>query len=120
MTASSHKIDTTFQSLSHPIRRSILKCVARRSHTVTELAELNPDISLNAISKHIKNLETANLISRHVEGRTHRIHLNPPPLQQASKEISYFRQFWENSLDALAKHLEENESPQTKPSSKRP
>ena len=72
---------------------------------MSELAKPHA-ISLPAISKHLRVLEQAGLITRRVEGRQHFLRVNPDPLQQARQWIERQRVFWEGSLDRLAEHLE--------------
>ena len=72
---------------------------------VTELAEPF-DMSLNAVSKHIRLLEAANLVTRRVEGRDHWISVNPEPMAQASAWIEAQAKFWSPRLHKLAKLVE--------------
>ena len=65
------------------------------------------EISQPSVSKHIRVLEQAGLISRHVEGRTHRFQLQMNPLNEAQSWISEHREFWEGSLDALGDLIDE-------------
>jgi len=81
---------------------------------VTPVAELARPFSISApaISKHMKILEGAGLISRRIEGRRHHCTLNPRALEAAQDWLSYHRDFWESRLDELASFLEESgESP---------
>lgn len=73
---------------------------------VTELAEPF-DMSLPAISKHLKVLERAELIERHVDGRVHHCALNAEPMEDVSAWLETYRAFWENQLDALAAFVED-------------
>ena len=84
----------------------MLHLLAAKPYRVTELAEHFPDLSLNAVSKHVKVLERAQLIARRRDGRIHHINLSAAPLKAASEEIEFFRQFWERQLEALAHFLE--------------
>ena len=97
-------LDTTFHALAHPIRRAILARLADRSATVVEIAN-QFEISLNGVSKHLKVLEHAGLISRNIQGRTHHCSLEPAQLREAGAWIDYYRPFWERRLDALERFL---------------
>jgi DNA-binding transcriptional ArsR family regulator len=103
---SSNTLDATFSAVADPIRRAILTRLAHGEASVTELA--GPfNVSLPAISKHLRVLETAGLLSREKDGRIHRIRLAPEPLKQAAEWIAYYRQFWEEQLDRLSDYLNE-------------
>lgn len=99
------KLDSAFAALSDPTRRAILARLSEGEAQVTELAEPF-GMSLPAVSKHLKVLERARLITRHVDGRVHRFHVNPEPLQQASAWIEQYQTFWCEQLDALGDYLE--------------
>lgn len=99
-------LDAAFGALSDPTRRAILARLAEGEAQVTELAKPF-GISLPAVSKHLRVLEKANLIQRHVEGRVHRFHVNPGPLRTAQSWIEKYQQFWEQQLDALGRYLEQ-------------
>lgn len=102
------ELDKVFQALADPTRREILRRVAQREHTVTELAEPF-DMSLAAVSKHIKVLEGASLLRQTREGRMRRCEFNPAPLKGASELIAYLEQFWEARLASLEQFLLEQE-----------
>ena len=99
-------LDAAFGALSDPTRRAILARLAEGEAQVTELAKPFR-MSLPAVSKHLRVLEKARLIERHVEGRVHRFHVNPAPLQAAQSWIEKYQQFWERQLDALGRYLEQ-------------
>ena len=99
-------LNDTFHALSHPVRRDMLRRLGERVWRVTELAGCYPDLSLNAVSKHLKVLERARLVIRRRDGRVHNLNLDPEPLREAAEEIAFFQQFWETQLDALANFLE--------------
>jgi DNA-binding transcriptional ArsR family regulator len=101
-----NELDATFAALSDPTRREILTLLARGQSHVTQLAA-RFDMSLPAVSKHLRVLETAGLVSRERDGRVHRMHLRAKPMQGASQWIDQYRQFWEGQLDALANFLEQ-------------
>ena len=98
-------LDETFAALADPTRRAILAQLALGEATVGELAAPH-DISLPAISRHLKVLEAASLISRRREGQMRRCRLEPNPLGEAADFLALYRAFWTQSLDRLAAHLE--------------
>ena len=107
MTGNNSQSDTlnrVFAALSDPTRRAILHRLCLGPATVTELAE-PIDMSLNAVSKHLKALEKADLIRREVEGRVHHVFLNAAPLEEAERWVNHYRQFWEFRLDSLENWL---------------
>ena len=93
-------LDETYAALAHPIRREVLARLREGPGTVTGLADPF-DISLWAVSKHISVLEDASLVRRRIEGRVHRLTLEPGPLGAASAWLQTYRQFWEGRLDDL-------------------
>ena len=100
------ELDTVFSALSDPTRRAILERLARGEASVTELAEPFADaMSLPAISKHLRVLETAGLISRAREGRVHHLRLRPAPLKDAAQWLSFYQHFWDEQFDSLAEFL---------------
>jgi DNA-binding transcriptional ArsR family regulator len=98
-------LDAVFAALSHPIRRSIVERLSAGDCSVTDLAEPH-DVSLPAISRHLRVLEDAGLLEQTPDGRVRRCALNAKPLSAAFGWIVQYRLFWENALDALAKHVE--------------
>ena len=100
-----NKLDATFSALSDPTRRAILARLAQGEAQVTELAKPF-GISLPAVSKHLKVLEKAQLITRHKDGRIHRFTVNPKPVDTAKSWIETYQHFWEQQLDSLAAYLE--------------
>jgi DNA-binding transcriptional ArsR family regulator len=92
-------------AMGDPTRREILKKVSRGEPSVLEIAESFP-ISLPAISKHLKVLERAGLISRKREGRVHRFKLDARPMRDASEWIRNYERFWQVKLDSLGAYLE--------------
>ena len=110
------RLDLTFAALADPTRRAILARLASGELTVGELAEPF-DISLPAISRHLKVLEQASLIERRREGQTRRCRLDTRPLEDAAKWIDFYRRFWNASLDRLAQHLanQQRKKPDDKP-----
>ncbi len=101
-------LSTTFLALSAPTRRAILARLATGDATVGELAEPF-DISLPAISRHLKVLEDAKLITRERRAQQRLCRLRPENLQPAWDWMSQYRQFWQESFSALDKYLEETQ-----------
>jgi DNA-binding transcriptional ArsR family regulator len=99
-------LTTTFAALADPTRRAILARLASGETSVTELAEPF-EMSLPAISKHLKVLERAGLIARGREAQWRPCRLEAGPLKDAAKWIEYYRRFWEQSFDRLEEYLRE-------------
>lgn len=99
------QLDLVFHALAGGTRRAILERLADETSSVTELASLF-DMSLPAVSKHIRVLERAGLVSRTREGRVHRMSLDAEPLHEAVDWIERYRKFWEDRFDALARVVE--------------
>ncbi len=106
MTAESPRLDETFTALSDPTRRAILARLARGEATVSELARPF-DISLPAISRHLRVLQRAGLVEQGREGQRRPCRLAPARLEEAAGWIDQYRRFWEDSLDRLEEHLQE-------------
>jgi DNA-binding transcriptional ArsR family regulator len=102
-------LDRTFAALSDPTRRAILNRLARGETTVTELAAPF-NVSLPAISRHIRVLEQAGLLARRKAGRIHYCSLAAGPLHDATEWLITYQRFWETRFDALANYLDEKES----------
>jgi DNA-binding transcriptional ArsR family regulator len=98
------RIDLVFAALSDPTRRTIVRRLAEGEATVLELAEPF-DISLPAISRHLKVLEQAGLISRSRNGRQRPCQLRPEPLTEIATWAEHTRAAWEQRLDRLEDHL---------------
>src|SRR5690348_17351574 len=98
------KLDHTLLALADPTRRAILQRLSTGEARVTELA-LPFDMSLNAVSKHIRMLERAHLVKRRRAGREHFLSFNPEPLDEAEAWIANQRRFWSDRLDALEREL---------------
>jgi DNA-binding transcriptional ArsR family regulator len=93
-------LDALFAALADPTRRDILIRLAEGESRVTTLAEPLP-ISLPAVSRHLRVLESAGLIARKKDGRVHRISLVVDPMLDALEWIAVFGRFWEHQLDGL-------------------
>lgn len=106
MLAGVKSLDATFSALADPTRRAILARLARGETTVMELAEPFA-MSQPAISKHLKVLERAGLISRGRDAQRRPCRLEAAPLGDATEWLEGYRQFWEASYDRLDTLLEE-------------
>lgn len=100
----SEHLDRTFFALSDPTRRAILTRLSSGEATVLKLAEPF-NLSVPAISKHLRLLESAHLITRKKQGKVHYIRLNPTPIEEASGWIASHRARWELQLDNLEAYL---------------
>lgn len=100
MPAADTYLDRIFFALSDPTRRAIVGRLAAGPSTVGELAAPF-SISAPAVSKHMKILEGAGLISRRVEGRRHHCSLEPRGLAEARDWLRYHQEFWQTRLDEL-------------------
>jgi DNA-binding transcriptional ArsR family regulator len=103
------RLDFVFRALGDTTRRRILARLARGPATVSELAEPFA-MSLPAVSRHLKVLESARLIARHIDGRIHRCVLHADPLAAVEAWLEPYREFWEGTLDALADYAERREA----------
>ena len=106
MTKAAQRLDRTFGALADPTRRGILARLAKGEATVTELAEPF-DISLPAVSKHLKVLERAGLIARGRERQWRPARLEAGPLREVADWTERYRRFWEESYDRLDEYLED-------------
>ena len=100
------RLSATFAALSDPTRRAILARLALGETTVSELAEPFA-MSLPAISKHLKVLERAGLITRGREAQWRPCRLDAGPLKDASGWLEHYRRFWDESFDRLDAYLDE-------------
>jgi DNA-binding transcriptional ArsR family regulator len=107
------QLSSTFAALADPTRRAILARLALSETSVTELAEPF-EMSMPAVSKHLKVLERAGLISRGREAQWRPCRLNAGPLKGAASWIEEYRRFWEQSLDRLEEYLRQMETAKTK------
>ena len=117
MPSPAEQLDRTFTALADPTRRAILARLAQGEATVGELAEPF-DMSQPAISKHLKVLEQASLVSRSRDATRRPARLEAAPLKQATDWLERYRQFWETSyqrLDALLAELQPEKKPGFEP-----
>lgn len=98
------RLDAAFNAMADPTRRAILARLAEADARVTEIAAGFP-VSLNAVSKHIKMLERAELVRRTVNGRDHVLSLNAEAMAGAAEWIEFYRQFWEDRLASLERYV---------------
>jgi len=99
-------LDKTFAALADPTRRAILGRLAEGEASVTELAEPF-EMTLPAVSKHLKVLERAGLITRTRRAQWRPCQLEPAPLKEASDWLEEYRRLWEERLDRLDEYLRE-------------
>jgi DNA-binding transcriptional ArsR family regulator len=100
------QLDRSFLALSHPVRRAIVERLARGPATVGE-ATNGLGVSKPAVTKHLKVLESAGVVRRAVEGRTHRLRLVAQGLADASQWLELHRSLWEAKFDVVERHLAE-------------
>ena len=99
-------LDLVFQALSSAPRRAMLGALAKGERTVGDLADPF-EISLAAVSKHVKVLEVAGLVERRAEGRTTVCRLRPESLVEAREWVTFVEQFWTTRLGRLERVLTE-------------
>ncbi len=104
MVTAADPLTTTFAALADPTRRAILARLARGEASVGELAEPF-DMSLPAVSKHLKVLERAGLVTRGREAQWRPARLTAAPLRDAADWVGRYRRFWEGRLDRLDDYL---------------
>ena len=102
-------LDTVFAALADPTRRSILERLIAGEASVTSLAEPF-DMSLPAVSKHLRVLEKAGLLTQEKDGRVRRCRMDAGPMKEASDWVGRYRMFWEEQLDSLADYIEQMQS----------
>jgi DNA-binding transcriptional ArsR family regulator len=103
------RLDLVFGALADRTRRRLLAHLTTAPASITELARPH-DMSLPAVSKHVRVLERAGLIRREVDGRVHRCTLDAAAMRAADDWITGYRSFWEHALDALADYVSEDPS----------
>jgi DNA-binding transcriptional ArsR family regulator len=107
------RLSSTFAALADPTRRAILARLAHGETSVTELGKPF-EMSMPAVSKHLKVLERAGLIARGREAQWRPCRLEAGPLKEAASWIEEYRRFWEESLDRLDAYLREIQAARTK------
>lgn len=113
------QLSSTFAALADPTRRAILARLASGEASVTEIADPF-EMSLPAISKHLKVLERAGLIARSRDAQWRPCHLEAGPLKEVSEWVEHYRQFWEESFDRLEAYLRELKTKEKKNARKHP
>jgi DNA-binding transcriptional ArsR family regulator len=98
-------LSATFAALANPTRRAILARLASREHSVTELAEPF-DMSMPAVSKHLRVLERAGLIARRKEAQWRRCRIDAAPLKDVANWAEHYRHIWEERFDRLDRYLQ--------------
>jgi DNA-binding transcriptional ArsR family regulator len=111
-------LSTTFAALADPTRRAILSRLAMGEAPVNELAEPF-QMSLPAVSKHLKVLERAGLIARGREAQWRPCRLKASPLKDVADWVEHYRSFWEQSFDRLDQYLREVQDKEKKNARKR-
>ncbi len=99
-------LNLVFHALADPTRRTLLQHLQYHDRTITHLAQ-HFDMSFAAVSKHLRVLERAGLLSRRVVGRAHHLRANPAPLAAADRWIQTQLPLWTERLNALEDYLEE-------------
>ena len=99
------RLDLVLRAVADRTRRALLARLADGPARITDLAAPF-DMSLVAVSKHLKVLERAALIARDVDGRVHRCSLRAEPLREVETWLAHYRGFWDDTLAALARHVE--------------
>jgi DNA-binding transcriptional ArsR family regulator len=100
------RLDAVFSALADPTRRRMLARLVRGEASITELAEPF-EMTLPAVSKHLRVLERAGLVRRRRDGWYHWCRLETRPLKRAVTFLEQWRPFWDETLAQLAKHVEE-------------
>lgn len=112
------KLSATFSALADPTRRAILARLALGETSVSELAQPF-SMSLPAVSKHLKVLEHAGLVSRGRDKQWRPCKLSAGPMKEAADWMEHYRRFWEESFDRLEAYLKELQA-QEKPDGRKP
>lgn len=105
------RLDAAFSALAHPVRRAILAQLARGTASVNALAEPF-DMTLPAVSKHIRVLESAGLITREKSAQFRLCTLEPRPIREISNWAEQYRDIWDvrfDTVDALLKDMKESD-----------
>jgi DNA-binding transcriptional ArsR family regulator len=106
------RLSEVFSALADPTRRAILARLTEGEATVNQIAEPFP-ISLQAISKHLKVLERAGLITRGIQAQWRPCRLDAAPLREVADWIADYQRFWEQRYDRLDEYLQQLQKDQT-------
>jgi DNA-binding transcriptional ArsR family regulator len=99
------RLDQVFRALAHPVRREILSRIGSEECTISDLA--GPfDMTLEAVSQHVRVLERAKLLRRTRHGRSHGCRLDPTPLRDAGAVLIRLAGFWDQQLASLDRWLQ--------------
>lgn len=101
------QLDSIFSSLSDPTRRDILKRLAKKKMSVSEIAH-SYELTYAAISKHLKILENARLVQKERVGKQQVVQLTPSTMKQAATYLEQYQKIWELRFDALEEYLNKN------------
>jgi len=102
-------LDATLSAISDPTRRAILERLSRGPARVTDVAEPFA-MSLAAVSKHVKVLETAGLVRRARNGREHTLELEAAPLREVARFVARYEEYWTDKLDRLEAFFKDRRS----------
>ena len=105
-------LNLLFHSFADPTRRQIMERLLQKDLTINEIAQPY-DMSLPAVSKHLKILEKAQLIIRQKKGREHTIHINPATFTTLSEYITFYTTFWNSQFERLEQFLKKKGGEQT-------
>jgi len=100
-------VTDAFGAIAHPVRRTLVNELARGDKAVNELAAV-VSVSRPAVSQHLAVLRGVGLVSEQRHGRERRYHLHPERLDEVRKWMHTLERFWDDRLDRLGRHLEEN------------
>jgi|SRR5690242_9556990 len=112
------RLDNVYAAIADPTRRAIIQLLTRGDTTVGDVAARFP-MSFNGVSKHVKVLENAGLLTRRVAGREHWLTLEPEPLADATRWLEHYRDFWDASLAGLEEMLADEDAVRQTPASRR-
>ena len=102
----SRRLDQVFHALAHPVRREILTRISTQEHSISDLAAPF-DMTLEAVSQHVRVLERAKLLRRTRQGRVHSCRLEPAPLRDASAVLAKLAGLWGAQLASLERWLQD-------------
>ena len=105
MVNTTEQLDRVFRALGDSTRRSMVARLARGPATIGELGRPFA-MTKPAVTKHVKVLERAGLLTREIDGRVHRCEIDPVPLTKAQRWVAQVREHWGRRLDDLADYLE--------------
>lgn len=114
------QLSQTFHALSDPTRRAMLARLSRGETNVSDLAKpFLKDMSLPAVTKHLKVLENAGLVTKSKDAQYRPCKLNGSPLKDATDWMETYRQYWEDSLDRLGEYLKTVTAKEKEPKKKK-